>query len=59
MDNCDKCVALTIEIDRLKQQNDKISSGLLKYMNIVLKMVQVMDQNGLSVEVKEITMECL
>ena len=47
------------EIEQLKKQNNKLSTGLIKYMTMVLKMVQVMDKNGLSVEAGEITADCL
>ena len=59
MTDCQECISLTDEIEQLKKQNNKLSTGLIKYMVMVLKMVQVMDKNGLSVEVKEITKECL
>lgn len=59
MTDCQECISLTDEIEQLKKQNNKLSTGLIKYMVMVLTMVQVMDKNGLSVEVKEITKECL
>ena len=40
--------------EHLKEQANKLSVGLVKYMNMVLRMVQIMNQNGLAVEVKEI-----
>ena len=52
-------ISLTDEIEQLKKQNNKLSTGLTKYMVMVLKMVQVMDKNGLSVEAGEITADCL
>jgi hypothetical protein len=59
MTDCQECISLTDEIEQLKKQNNKLSTGLIKYMVMVLKMVQVMDKNGLSVEAGEITEECL
>ena len=47
-------ISLTDENDHLKEQTRNLSTGLMTYMNIVLKMVQVMNQNGLAVEVNEI-----
>ena len=59
MTDCQECISLPDEIEQLKKQNNKLSNGIVKYMNIVLRMVQVMDKNGLSVEVKDITADCL
>ena len=59
MTDCQECISLTDEIEQLKKQNNKLSTGPIKYMGMVLKMVQVMDKNGLSVEAGEITKECL
>ena len=47
-------ISLTDENDHLKDQTHNLSTTLMKYMNIVLQMVQVMNQNGLSVDVNEI-----
>ena len=49
-----ECISLTDENDHLKEQAHDLSTALVKFMNIVLKMVQVMNQNGLSVDVNEI-----
>ena len=46
MADCQECISLTDEIEQLKKQNNKLSTGLTKYMVMVLKMVQVMDTNG-------------
>ena len=47
-------ISLTDENDHLKEQAHTLSTTLVKYMNMVLRMVQIMNQNGLAVEVKEI-----
>ena len=47
-------ISLTDENDHLKEQAHTLSTSIMKYMNMVLRMVQVMTQNGLAVEVKEI-----
>ena len=49
-----ECISLTDENDHLKEQAHDLSTSLVKFMNIVLRMVHVMNQNGLSVEVNEI-----
>ena len=59
MTDCQECISLTDEIEQLKKQNNKLSTGLIKYMNMVLRMTLIMDKNGLSVEVKEIVADCL
>ena len=48
------CISLTDENDHLKEQAHDLSTSLVKFMNIVLRMVHVMNQNGLSVDVNEI-----
>ena len=47
-------ISLTDENDHLKEQTHNLSTTLMKYMNIVLRMVQIMNQNGLAVDVNEI-----
>ena len=47
-------ISLTDENDHLKEQAHTLSTTLIAYMNIVLKMVQIMNQNGLAVDVNEI-----
>ena len=47
------------EIEQLKEQNTTLSNGLTKYMVMVLKLGNVMNQNGLAVEVNEIVGACL
>ena len=49
-----ECISLTDENAHLKDQTHNLSTTLMKYMNIVLKMVQIMNQNGLAVDVNEI-----
>ena len=47
-------ISLTDENDHLKDQAHTLSTGLMKYMNMVLRMVLVMNKNGLTSEVNEI-----
>ena len=47
-------ISLTDENDHLKEQAHTLSTGLMKYMNMVLRMVQIMNQHRLAVEVKKI-----
>ena len=49
-----ECISLTDENDHLKDQAHTLSTGLMKYMNMVLRMVLVMNKNGLTSEVNEI-----
>ena len=49
-----ECISLTDENDHLKEQAHDLSTSLVKFMNIVLRMVHAMNQNGLAVEVNEI-----
>ena len=49
-----ECISLTDENDHLKEQAHDLSTSLVKFMNIVLRMVHVMNQNGLAVDVNEI-----
>ena len=47
-------ISLTDENEHLKEQAHDLSLGLVKYMNMVLRMVIVMNKNGLKSEVNDI-----
>ena len=49
-----ECISLTDENDHLKDQTHNLSTTLMKFMNMVLRMVLVMNKNGLTSEVNEI-----
>jgi hypothetical protein len=51
------CVEMTDENEQLKEQLNELGKSLVKTMNMVLKMVMVMNRNGLSKEVIDIVEE--
>jgi hypothetical protein len=51
------CIEMTDENEQLKEQLNELGKSLVKTMNMVLRMVMVMNMNGLSKEVIDIVEE--